>query len=199
MELIAKKVNAISGDARLALEITSDAIREFQKEKTEEELNEIPSGPVVTPKHVLMALRKHQVSHKDLINGLPLQSKVMLRVCVALAQEKIPSVTLKTLKEFTYQILKVNPNEVVDIHSLIILLEGLCDNGLLTLRGQEKLGPGETLSTRPMSDVHSIPISLNLPLEEIEKDLSGSLPFKEEVFEAVREEGRRNAEQLRAE
>jgi len=136
LQLIAKQVAASTGDARKALEITSNAVGNVLDacvEKWEKEAKD-DSYPLVKLPQMMRAIREGMPTmHNEIIRGLPQAAKVILCIAVSLGKVWGPTaaVSIASLKKYAVQ---ANHHAILDDASLgqmTKLVELLMDSGLL--------------------------------------------------------------------
>jgi cell division control protein 6 len=98
LELVSRKVAATHGDARMALEIVSDAVGHCEDSLSESELFEEVNNddsPPVKIKHMMRAIREgNLIKYAEIIRKLPQLTKIVLCIAVAYGHAKGPNAEL---------------------------------------------------------------------------------------------------------
>ena len=137
LQLISKRVAASTGDARKALEITSNAVDKALDnfaEKWDKEVED-NSYPLVKLPHMMRAIREGlPTRHEEIIRGLPQAAKVILCIAVSLGKVWGPTaaVSIATLKRFAVEATQHAILDDASIGQIANLVEMLMDSGLLT-------------------------------------------------------------------
>merc|ERR1719356_92721 len=139
LQLIARRVAASSGDARRALEITSNAIGKCSDLLSKEKLNKIIADddeclPLVKLPHMMRAIREGMpMRHVDVIAGLPQAAKVVLCIAVSLSKVWGPGaeIGINTLKKYCVEATQHTIMDEVSIGHVSNLVEMLTDAGVL--------------------------------------------------------------------
>jgi cell division control protein 6 len=173
VEFIASKVAASCGDARQLLALTSSAVSKCQaslisgKETTCDK-------PIVTLKHMMLAVKDTIQKWADIIDGLPQMAKIILCVAVTLTQAG-PDwnvIRLGKLKNFCSAALREDLyDEDLSVDTFAGLVQQLFDAGLL-LSGQVE--PMD-VSMHDYSSLYSMPIRLGVQLYDVESALEQTL------------------------
>ena len=137
LQLIAKRVAASTGDARKALEITSNAVDKALDACTEKWLEEVEadSYPLVKMPQMMRAIREGMPTrHEEIIRGLPQAAKVILCIAVSLGKVWGPTaaVSIATLKKYACQATQHAMLDEASLGQITNLVEMLMDSGLLT-------------------------------------------------------------------
>jgi len=190
LQLVARKVAAASGDARLALELTSNAVSKASDSLSDEQLSsETIEEPVVKILHMMRAVREGTgMKHAELIAGLPLAAKIIL--CVAMALSQVSSewkvFTLGSLKKYVTEATRHGLIESLSTDLIYDLVGQLTDAGLL-LTGDNN--PGEEMSRRVYANPYDVPLQLGVQLDEVEFAIETTLnqhAFYSKMMEYVR-------------
>ena len=176
--LVAMKVAAISGDARKALELTSQAIGNCLESLSDQHLNDIVTGEtLVKLPHMMRAIRESAGNaHTTIIEGLPQAAKIILCVAVALSQIS-PAwrvIQLGTLKRYCTEAFRHGLIEHLSIDHFYDLVQQLCDAGLLLTGGNNFV---EDL--RLHGEPYNIRISLGVQIDDVEIALNSTLMSQE--------------------
>lgn len=140
LELISRKVAASSGDARRALEITSNAVGKSidQLSKGKLSMNVLPDDeevmPLVKLPHMMRAIREGMpMRHADVIAGLPQAAKVILCIAVSLSQVWGPTaeISISVLKKYCVEATHHAIMDEMGLGHVQNLVETLIDSGLL--------------------------------------------------------------------
>lgn len=139
LQLISRRVAASTGDARRALEITSNAVGKCLDSLTEEELQKEVNYddecmPLVKLPHMMRAIREGMpMRHADVISGLPQAAKVILCIAVSVSQVWGPTaeISVSTLKKFCVEASHHSLMDDLGIGHIMSLVEMLIDSGLL--------------------------------------------------------------------
>ena len=142
LELISRKVAASSGDARRALEITSNAVGKSIDQLSEGKLsmNVLPDDeevmPLVKLPHMMRAIREGMpMRHADVIAGLPQAAKVILCIAVSLSQVWGPTaeISISVLKKYCVEATHHAIMDEMSLGHVQNLVEMLIDSGLLLI------------------------------------------------------------------
>jgi cell division control protein 6 len=142
LELISRKVAASSGDARRALEITSNAVGKSidQLSKGKLSMNVLPDDeevmPLVKLPHMMRAIREGMpMRHADVIAGLPQAAKVILCIAVSLSQVWGPTaeISISVLKKYCVEATHHAIMDEMSLGHVQNLVEMLIDSGLLLI------------------------------------------------------------------
>jgi len=139
LQLISRRVAASSGDARRALEITSNAVGKCLDLLKPEELDtEVKYNdermPLVKLPHMMRAIREAMpMRHADVISGLPQAAKVILCIAVSLGQAWGPTaeISISTLKKYCVEATRHAVMDELGPGHVITLVDMLIDSGLL--------------------------------------------------------------------
>ncbi len=139
LQLVSRKVAASSGDARRALEITSNAVGKCLDLSNPEELDlnmmyNDQRMPLVKLPHMMRAIREAMpMRHADVISGLPQAAKVILCIAVSLGQVWGPTaeITISTLKKFCVEATNHAVMDELGPGHVMSLVDMLIDSGLL--------------------------------------------------------------------
>ena len=140
LQLISRKVAALSGDIRRALDITSDAVERCANILTDEELdmelkhNTMKCLPLVKLPHMMCAIRKGMpMRHADLISGLPQAAKVVLCIAVSLSQVwgSTAEISISTLKKYSVEATHHAIMDELGVGHIMHFVVMLLDYGLL--------------------------------------------------------------------
>lgn len=140
LELISRKVAASSGDARRALEITSNAVGKSidQLSTGKLSMNVLPDDeevmPLVKLPHMMRAIREGMpMRHADVIAGLPQAAKVILCIAVSLSQVWGPTaeISISVLKKYCVEATHHAIMDEMGLGHVQNLVETLIDSGLL--------------------------------------------------------------------
>lgn len=170
LQLISKRVSASSGDARKALEITSNAIDKaldaIDEERRQEEVEDDSVYPLVKLPHMMRAIREGMPTrHEEIIRGLPRDAKVILCIAVSLGKVWGPNaaVSIGALKKYAVQATQHSMFEETGLGQIKNLVEMLMDSGLLT-------GCVDFDANNPNSRLH-----IGVQLDDVEIALEKSL------------------------
>ena len=139
LQLISRRVAAGSGDARRALEITSNAAGKCAEMMSEEKLEtEVEPDdecmPLVKLPHMMRAIKEGMpMRHGEVIAGLPQAAKVILCICVSLSQVWGPTaeINISTLKKYCVEATHHAIMDELGLGHIMNLAEMLIDAGLL--------------------------------------------------------------------
>jgi len=137
LQLIAKRVAASTGDARKALEITSNAVDKALDACSEKWLEEVNDDcyPLVKLPQMMRAIREGMPTrHEEVIRGLPQAAKVILCIAVSLGKVWGPTaaVSIAALRRYAAQATQHSMLDGASIGQISNLVEMLMDSGLLT-------------------------------------------------------------------
>mmetsp|Transcript_34260 Transcript_34260/g.70138 ORF Transcript_34260/g.70138 Transcript_34260/m.70138 type:complete len:824 (-) Transcript_34260:418-2889(-) len=137
LQLIAKRVAVSTGDARKALEITSNAVDNALDACAVKWLEEVEadSYPLVKLPQMMRAIREGMPTrHSENIRGLPQAAKVILCIAVSLGKVWGPTaaVSIATLKKYAVQATQHAMLDEASLGQITNLVEMLMDSGLLT-------------------------------------------------------------------
>ena len=171
LQLISRRIAYLSGDARRALEVTSDAVENCLNSLTKEELDrELVDEcmPLVKLTHVMRAIKsKMPTPCVDLIAGLPLAAKVILCIAVTLCQVWGPKAEI-SISELRKYCIEATHHSILDdggSQQIMSLVDMLVDYGLL-----------RTCNNRPLDRHDSNPkLRLVTQLDDVEIALETSL------------------------
>ncbi len=188
LKLIANRVAWSSGDARQALEITSNAIGKCLESLTDKqrsinaESDEI-SLPLVKLSHVTRAIREgNSMRHADLIKDLPQSAKVVLCIAVSLSQVwgSTAEVSVATLKKYCITASQHSIIDELDIDHIMNFVEMLCDAGLLVMGNDRSFNASDTGSR----------LKIGVQYEEVETLLEESLLKEGSFYQSLIEYGK---------
>ena len=137
--MISRRVAASSGDARRALEITSNAVGKcldlLKPEELDAKMNYNDERmPLVKLPHMMRAIREAMpMRHADVISGLPQAAKVVLCIAVSLGQAWGPTaeISISTLKKFCVEATRHAVMDELGPGHVLNLVDMLIDSGLL--------------------------------------------------------------------
>lgn len=179
IEFAAGKVAASCGDARKLLELTSSAVSkcyETLAPTTREETT--LDKPIVTLRHMMLAVKDMIQKHADIIDSLPQMAKIILCVAVTLNQAgpEWNVIRLGKLKNFCYAAAR---EEIFDDNlsdeTFFDLVQMLFDAGLLLSGTAERMD----VSTYDYDSLHTMPIRLGVQLHDVESALEKTLGEQE--------------------
>lgn len=132
-KLLSMKVAGSSGDARKFLEMLSGSIMGAMDGMTDEKLDALHDKPVVKVSHAMKTAKASTIKCKDLVQEAPANEKVVLCLCIHLAQIiGSRSLPLSTMLEICQEANREFDLETVS--ELKSILERLLDSGLLKLQ-----------------------------------------------------------------
>jgi len=172
LQLISRRVAASSGDARRALEITSNAVSKCNELLSIEKRNmkvEDDELPLVKLPHMMRAIREAMpMRHGEVISGLPKAAKVILCIAVSLSQVWGPTaeVSISQLKKYCTEASHHAIMDELGMGHIMNLVDMLVDSGLL-LTGKNS-GPFNP------NDIHA-KLKIGVQLEDVEIALEDSL------------------------
>ena len=149
LQLISRRVAASTGDARRALEITSNAVGKcydlLKAEELDHEVNyDDECMPLVELPHMMRAIREAMpMRHADIISGLPQAAKVILCIAISLSQVWGPTaeISISTLKKYCAEATQHSIMDELGIGHVMSLVEMLVDSGLLLTSNSGMLTP----------------------------------------------------------
>ena len=173
LQLISRRVAASSGDARRALEITSNAVGKCADLLSRDKLDMIVDRddecmPLVKLPHMMRAIREAMpVRHTDVIAGLPQAAKVILCIAVSLSQVWGPTaeISVSTLKRYCVEATHHAIMDELGIGHVFNLVGMLMDSGLLVAGNRGQFDP---------HDVNS-KLMIGVQLDDVEIALEQSL------------------------
>ena len=193
IEFAAKKVSAISGDARAVLELASRAVTMCATSLSPNQLKATTDKPVVTLKNMFQA-NKVRTPIADTIEALPEAAKVILCVAVTLNQvENMPrQMTVGLLRDFSMKALSEDElrGDELDLSVFIDLLQQLFDAGLMLHPNHHTDAYPFNVAAPPNHNLFSTPISLGVHLCDVESALEetlGNQPHYRDVLDRARE------------
>lgn len=170
--MIARRVAASSGDARRALDVTSNAVGICLESLTEEQRSmEVKSDefmPLVKLPHMMRAVREGlAIKHVDLIRGLPQAAKVILCIAVSLSQVWGPTaeISIPLLKRFSAEATHHSIMDDLSVGNVAKLVEMLADAGLLVTGNNGKFD----------ADDDNAKLRIGVQLDDVECALEESL------------------------
>ena len=188
LQLISKRVAASTGDARKALEITSNAVDKALDGCKEKWSNEVKDDcyPLVKLPQMMRAIREGMPTrHEEIIRGLPQAAKVILCIAVSLGQVWGPTaaISIATLKKYALQATQHSMLDGYSVGHISNLVEMLLDSGLLqpTLAGCFYFNAND----------HSSLLHLGVQLDDVEIALEKTLleePFYRSLVDFVKRE-----------
>mmetsp|Transcript_3388 Transcript_3388/g.7585 ORF Transcript_3388/g.7585 Transcript_3388/m.7585 type:complete len:839 (+) Transcript_3388:2-2518(+) len=141
LQLISRRVAASSGDARRALEITSNAVAKCADLMSPEKLGAVVEDgdnncmlPLVKLPHMMRAIREGMpMKHGDIICGLPQAAKVILCIAVSLSQVWGPTaeISISQLKKYCVEASHHAIMDDLGVGHVNTLVQMLVDAGLL--------------------------------------------------------------------
>ncbi|KAL7525297.1 hypothetical protein ACHAXR_000941, partial [Thalassiosira sp. AJA248-18] len=173
LQLISRRVAASSGDARRALEITSNAVGKCAGLLTEEKLDmEVTSDdecmPLVKLPHMMRAIREGMpMRHGEVISGLPQAAKVILCIAVSLSHVWGPTaeISVSTLKHYCVEATHHAVMDELGVGHVMSLVEMLIDSGLLITGSNRHFNP---------QDINA-KLKIGVQLDDVEIALEESL------------------------
>lgn len=189
MKFMAMKSSTIKGDARDVLSLATETIKgRIQSLSEGKRLPKSPDAPLVGIPDVIQAVKKAALDIPAAIEGLPAMGKAILCVLTTLAQESITTTSLGKLRRFVTSAMDENQrDEVLTLEDFKSLVETLCDNGLLAIKGKLDAGTANLIK---------MPISLGYQLEDVEIAINNGIG-KERFYEKMRELTKRNTPHFR--
>jgi cell division control protein 6 len=171
--LISRRVAASSGDARRALEITSNAVGKCLDLLKAEDLDadvkyNDERMPLVKLPHMMRAIREAMpMRHADVISGLPQAAKVILCIAVSLGQVWGPTakISIFTLKKYCVEATKHAIMDELGPGHVMSLVEMLIDSGLLVTDNSHHFNPNDANSK----------LKIGVQLDDVEIALEESL------------------------
>jgi cell division control protein 6 len=171
--LISRRVATSSGDARRALEITSNAVGKCYDQMKADDLDAIlqyndQRMPLVKLPHMMRAIREAMpMRHADVISGLPQAAKVILCIAVSLGQVWGPTakISISTLKKYCVEATKHAVMDELGPGHVMNLVEMLMDSGLLVVDDNHHFNPNDANSK----------LKIGVQLEDVEIALEESL------------------------
>jgi cell division control protein 6 len=173
LQLISRRVATSSGDARRALEITSNAVGKCIDQLKDEDLEAIVQYddqrmPLVKLPHMMRAIREAMpMRHADVISGLPQSAKVILCIAVSLGQVWGPTakISISTLKKYCVEATKHAIMDELGPGHVMSLVEMLMDSGLLIVDDNHHFNPNDANSK----------LKIGVQLDDVEIALEESL------------------------
>lgn len=174
LQLISRRVAASSGDARRALEITSNAVSKCLdllngiNLDTKVKYNDKQHMPLVKLPHMMRAIRETMpMRHTDMISGLPQAAKVILCIAVSLSQVWGPTakISIYTLKKYCVEATHHALMDEVGPGHIASLVEMLVDSGLLVTDISHNFNPNDANSK----------LKIGVQLDDVEIALEESL------------------------
>lgn len=174
LQLISRRVAASSGDARRALEITSNAVSKCLdllngiNLDTKVKYNDEQHMPLVKLPHMMRAIRETMpMRHTDMISGLPQAAKVILCIAVSLSQVWGPTakISIYTLKKYCVEATHHALMDEVGPGHIASLVEMLVDSGLLVTDISHNFNPNDANSK----------LKIGVQLDDVEIALEESL------------------------
>ena len=176
LQLISRRVAASSGDARRALEITSNAVSKCLDLlngtgidlDTKVTYNDEHHMPLVKLPHMMRAIRETMpMRHTDMISGLPQAAKVILCIAVSLSQVWGPTakISISTLKKYCVEATHHALMDEVGPGHIASLVEMLVDSGLLVIDISHNFNPNDANSK----------LKIGVQLDDVEIALEESL------------------------
>ena len=149
LQLISRRVAASSGDARRALEITSNAVGKCSDLLSDEKLDMAVEGddecmPLVKLPHMMRAIREGMpMRHGDVISGLPQAAKVILCIAVSLRLVWGPmaEISISQLKKYCVEATHHAIMDELGLGHIMNLVEMLVDSGLLVTGNSGHFNP----------------------------------------------------------
>jgi Cdc6-like AAA superfamily ATPase len=168
MRFLAKKVAAMSGDARSALRLIAKAIDFSRKSLTEDDLNKSGShANVVKIPHVMKVIKAEcNVPHAERIENLPDMARIVLCIATVLGQvsDEWKIMRMGQLREFCNEATDNNILDTLSIDQFKNIIDDLCDAGLL-LRGEND---DDEMPNERDATFESMPIRIGVQLDEVE-------------------------------
>jgi len=192
MTMIAKKVSSSSGDARKALELASDAIKNCLASLRTKSAKSNSEYPLVTMQHLGSSLKVGNKRLAEVVEGLPQVGKVILCVAATLARADVKTTTIGKLRNFVGECMcRDQVEDMVSLEDFKMILETLADSGLLSF-GNAK---SNVISSCVASEIYRKPICLSVQLDDVENALSTIL-YQNEFYENLREHAKQNKAEL---
>lgn len=179
LKMICSSVAGSHGDARAVLELTSHVIEHYKKTLTPDELNVIPSMPVVTAKHVNAVNQEKKRDLGNRLKTLPLVSQAAVCAVAVLARESVVSVNVQWLLRTSYKAVTQHPEP----DDFLNILDGLRADGYIKL---EK-GDNKPLVDEAMATISQRTITLGIQLDEIVEEVN-KLMEQHPLFARIRDE-----------
>ena len=168
MRFLAKKVAAMSGDARLALRLIAKAIEGSRKSLSEEMLKKSGShADVVKIQHVMKVIKAEcNVPHTKRIEGLPDMARIVLCIATALGQvsDEWKIMRIGQLRQFCNEATCQNILDELSIDQFKNIIDDLCDAGLLLRDETDDDMPIE----RDENNIETMSIRIGVQLDEVE-------------------------------
>mmetsp|Transcript_11814 Transcript_11814/g.25906 ORF Transcript_11814/g.25906 Transcript_11814/m.25906 type:complete len:893 (-) Transcript_11814:67-2745(-) len=154
LQLISRRVAASSGDARRALDITSNAVSKCSDLLSNEQLGNVVKFddecmPLVKLPHMMRAIREAMpMRHADIISGLPQAAKVVLCICVSLSHVWGPTaeISISILKKYCVQATHHALMDELGLGHIKVLVDTLVDSGLLVTGNNAQFNPHDANS-----------------------------------------------------
>ena len=173
LQLISRRVAASTGDARRALEITSNAVGKCADSLTDDKLDMTVEAddkcmPLVKLPHMMRAIREAMpMRHTDVIGSLPQAAKVILCIAVSLSQVWGPTaeISMSTLKNYCIQATHHSIMDELGVGQIMNLCVMLIDSGLLLTGNSGNFDPHNASSK----------LKIGVQLDDVEIALEQSL------------------------
>ena len=171
LQLISRKVAASSGDARRALETTSNAVEKCRALLSIERQNmkvEDDELPLVKLPHMMRAIRESMpMRHEEVIRTLPQAAQAILCICVSMSQALGPNaeISVPDLKKMCTEATHHAIMDELGMGHIKSLLETLIDSGLLLNSGPFNFNP---------HDIHA-KLKIGVQLDDVEIALEKTL------------------------
>ena len=173
LQLISRRVAASTGDARRALEITSNAVNKCADLLSRDKLDmstvdrDDECMPLVKLPHMMRAIREAMpMRHNDVIVSLPQAAKVVLCIAVSLSQVWGPTaeISVSTLKRYCIQATHHAIMDELGVDHILSLVDMLIDSGLLLAGNTSQFNPDVNPKLRIGVQLDDVQIALEQSL-----------------------------------